>query len=64
MRRCEGRPARGGEGAHEVGEGHFHDPDVRWLTAGRQVYFALHALVGYALGGFVVAGLAGQTQAR
>ena len=47
----------------EFGE-FFHDPQRRWLTTGRQVYFASHALVGYVLASFVVAGLAGLTQAR
>jgi hypothetical protein len=42
----------------------FHDPERKRLYGWQLTYFAVHALVGYVLGGFVVAGLTGLTQVQ
>jgi len=41
----------------------FDDPERQRLRGWQLAYFALHSLAGYVLGSFVVAGLAGLTQA-
>ncbi len=47
----------------EFGE-FFNDPGRARLAGWQMLYFGWHALLGYALGVFVAAGLAGLTQAR
>jgi hypothetical protein len=42
----------------------FNDPERQRLTGRQLAYFAFHAMVGYVLGSFVIAGLAALTQAR
>jgi len=42
----------------------FDDPDRARIKSGTAVYFAVHAMVGYVLASFVVAALAGLTQAH
>jgi hypothetical protein len=43
---------------------YFHDPERRRLRGWQLSYFAFHALVGYALGFFLLAGLTGLTQGQ
>jgi hypothetical protein len=43
---------------------YFHDPERTRLRGWQLSYFALHALVGYALGFFLLAGLTGLTQGQ
>jgi hypothetical protein len=42
----------------------FNDPKRERLYGGQIIYFAVHAIIGYVLAFFVVAGLAGLTQAQ
>lgn len=42
----------------------FNDPKRERLARGQLAYFSVHALLGFLLGSFVVAALAGLTQAR